>query len=249
MSCRACDIRVAPPVTILSATTSDTPMNASDLPRLADPFPPDDVEWKPGATTRDKTKGLAMAYLTSRAVQQRFDDVCGPADWRNEFAEGPGGGVLCGISVRVDRPDGPPEWVTKWDGADNSQVEAVKGGLSGATKRAAVQWGVGRYLYDLPATWVRLDDRGRFAETPRIPPAYLPRAPRAEPARSAPSSPPPAGGGQRSRPAPSAGGRPETPQQEPAPRQSPRQTPRSGQRRIVRPAGGDGSERRAEPGF
>ena len=219
-------------------------MNASDLPRLADPFAADDVEWKPGATTRDKTKGLAMAYLTSRAVQQRFDDVCGPADWRNEFAEGPGGGVLCGISVRVDRADGTSEWVTKWDGADNSQVEAVKGGLSGATKRAAVQWGVGRYLYDLPATWVRLDDRGRFAETPRIPPAYLPRAPRAESNRREPSA--------SSRPdgaASPAGGRPERPQQEPSPRQGSRPTPRSGQRRIVRPAGGDGSERRAEPGF
>ena len=66
-------------------------MNAADLPRLADPFPPSDVEWKPGATTRDKSKGLAMAYLTSRAVQQRFDDVCGPADWRNEFQPGPDG--------------------------------------------------------------------------------------------------------------------------------------------------------------
>ncbi|MGB3542490.1 Rad52/Rad22 family DNA repair protein, partial [Rubrivirga sp.] len=159
-------------------------MTASDLTRLADPFPASDIEWKPGATTRDKKKGLAMAYLTSRAVQQRFDDVCGPGDWRNEFREGPSGGVLCGISVRVERPDGTSEWVTKWDGADNSQVEAIKGGLSGATKRAAVQWGVGRYLYDLPATWVRLDDRGRFAETPRIPSEHLPQrqasAPRSE---------------------------------------------------------------------
>ena len=227
-------------------------MNASDLPRLADPFSPDDIEWKPGATTRDKTKGLAMAYLTSRAVQQRFDDVCGPADWRNEFAEGPGGGVLCGISVRVDRADGTSEWVTKWDGADNSQVEAVKGGLSGATKRAAVQWGVGRYLYDLPATWVRLDDRGRFAETPRIPPAYLPRS--GAPADKAPSRRPsgapsaPRPDAARSDAAPTAPG---DSRSEPArrPPQGTRPTPRSGQRRIVRPAGGDGDGRRAEPGF
>ncbi len=149
-------------------------MKASDLPRLAAPFPASDIEWKPGATTRDKSKGLAMAYLTSRAVQQRFDDICGPGDWRNEFQPGPDGGVLCGVSIRVDREDGTSEWVTKWDGADNSQVEAVKGGLSGAMKRAAVQWGVGRYLYELPATWVRLDDRGRFAEPPRIPREHLP---------------------------------------------------------------------------
>jgi hypothetical protein len=215
-------------------------MNPTDLPKLAAPFPPADVEWKPGATTRDKSKGLAMAYLTSRAVQQRFDDVCGPADWRNEFAPGPDGGVLCGISVRVDRPDGTSEWVTKWDGADNSQVEAVKGGLSGATKRAAVQWGVGRYLYDLPATWVRLDDRGRFAETPKLPASALP-----EGTRTAPAGPP-------------AGGPSQPRRQRPAPRGNgsavgSRPAPRSGQRRVVRPAGqrpsGDGDARPADPGF
>ncbi len=236
-------------------------MTASDLSRLADPFPADDVEWKPGATTRDKTKGLAMAYLTSRAVQQRFDDVCGPADWRNEFREGPGGGVLCGISVRVDRADGTAEWVTKWDGADNSQVEAVKGGLSGATKRAAVQWGVGRYLYDLPATWVRLDDRGRFAETPRIPAAHLPasansRTPSRPDASQPEASRPDAGRGQRpsgNRPvgtSPEAGldsGRRPSGQGRATP--SGGSAPRGGQHRIVRPAGGDGASRGAGPPF
>lgn len=217
-------------------------MNASDLSRLAAPFDPSDIEWKPGATTRDKSKGLAMAYLTSRAVQQRFDDVCGPADWRNEFREGPGGGVLCGIAVRVDREDGTAEWVTKWDGADNSQVEAVKGGLSGSMKRAAVQWGVGRYLYDVPSPWVRLDDRGRFAETPKIPREYLP--PRATPsnAQTPSASPPPSA--ERATPPT----RPEPARSEP----SRRPTPRAGQRRIVRPAGGpsgDGDARETERPF
>ncbi|WP_420455543.1 Rad52/Rad22 family DNA repair protein [Rubrivirga sp.] len=209
-------------------------MKASDLPRLAEPFAPSDVEWKPGATTRDKTKGLAMAYLTSRAVQQRFDDVCGPGDWRNEFQSGPDGGVLCGISVRVDRADGTAEWVTKWDGADNSQVEAVKGGLSGAMKRAAVQWGVGRYLYELPATWVRLDDRGRFAEPPRIPREFLPDG--SSPASAGPRD------DARPEPTPPSRGRADGPPQEPRTRP----VPRSGQKRIVRPASsGDGDGRPA----
>ena len=146
-----------------------------DLSRLADFFPAADIEWKPGATTRDKKKGLAMAYITNRAIMQRLDDVCGPAGWRNEFREGPGGGVLCGLSILCEMPDGSREWVTKWDGADNSAVEAVKGGLSDSMKRAGYQWGIGRYLYKLDSQWVRLDDRGRFAETPRIPSQFLPR--------------------------------------------------------------------------
>ncbi len=183
-------------------------MLASDLSRLAEPFHTSDIDWKPGTVTRDKSKGLAMAYLTSRAVQERLDAVCGPADWRNEFREGPGGGVLCGLSIYVQRsPDGPGEWVTKWDGAENTAVESVKGGLSGALKRAAVMWGVGRYLYELPAQWVRLDERGRFAETPRLPssPARSTAAPAARETSAAPSS---------------------------APR-----GPMAGERRVVRPAG------------
>ena len=147
-------------------------MRATDLPQLAAPFASSDVGWKPGAVTRDKTKGLAMAYINSRAIQDRLDDVCGPADWRNEFRPGPDGGVVCGLSVYVERDGHSPEWVTKWDGADNTDVEAVKGGLSGSMKRAAVMWGIGRSLYALEAQWVRLDERGRFAEPPRLPRTY-----------------------------------------------------------------------------
>ncbi len=245
-------------------------MRAHDLSLLAAPFDSSDVEWKPGATTRDKTKGLAMAYLTSRAVQDRLDAVCGPADWRNEYRPGPDGGVVCGISVYVERGvDGSgapaPEWVTKWDGADNTDVEAVKGGLSGSMKRAAVMWGIGRSLYGLPAQWVRLDERGRFAEPPRLPREYgssqparapsRPEVPRAETPRSVvpearvgvprPSDP----RGEASRPGPPAG-RPDVSRAE----ASHPDASRAGTRRIVRPAPGrpgegDGGSHSAEPGF
>lgn len=148
---------------------------APDLNQLRSPFQPDDVEWKPGAVTRDRKKGLAMPYLTSRAIQDRLDDVCGPQNWRNEFRAGPEGGVLCGISINITGDPANESWVCKWDGAENTEVEAIKGGLSGAMKRAAVMWGIGRYLYDLPAQWVPLNEKGRFAEPPRIPAKYLPQ--------------------------------------------------------------------------
>ena len=195
-----------------------------DLTRLAAPFLQEDVEWKPGATTRDKTKGLAMAYISSRAVQDRLDEVCGPDGWRNEFRQAPEGGVLCGISIRVVREDGTPEWITKWDGAENTDVEAVKGGLSGAMKRAAVQWGIGRYLYRMPQQWVRLDERGRFAETPRIPGTLLPsreeRGARAEVPRRAESN----------------GGRAAGPGPFDAPNEAAAFAPQPGARRVVRQA-------------
>ena len=233
-------------------------MLASDLRRLADPFPAQDVEWKPGATTRDKSKGLAMCYISSRAVQNRLDDVCGPADWRNEFRAGPEGGVLCGISVYVERGDGAPgEWVTKWDGSESTDIEAVKGGLSGAMKRAAVQWGIGRYLYDLPAQWVRLDDRGRFAETPRVPREHLPSADgaarpderragpaqRPEPPQRRPAPPPTAEPERARAPRQSSG----APARRPGTQGPPRRD--AGRGGAPGPTGGDGARRAPDPRF
>ena len=139
--------------------------NETNLARLRDPFAPGDIEWRVQQAGEKNGKPWArvLAYVTNRAIMERFDEVVGPENWQNVFKEGPAGGVVCGLSVRVARPDGTAEWITKWDGAENSDVEPVKGGLSNAMKRAAVQWGVGRYLYDLEEGWARVHDGGRFS--------------------------------------------------------------------------------------
>lgn len=142
-----------------------------DLHRLKDFFEVGDIEWKPLAFSKDGKRALAAAYVTNRAIMDRLDEVCGPANWQNAFQPGPDGGVLCGLSVRLD-----DQWVTKWDGAENTDIEPVKGGLSSAMRRAAVHWGIGRYLYRLPTQWVAVDNRGRFREDPVMPAAFLPPA-------------------------------------------------------------------------
>lgn len=132
----------------------------TDLTKLAEPFAPADVEWRIGQSGSN-AKGIwakCLAYITNRAIMERLDTVCGPQNWKNEYREWQTGtpGVLCGISIRVDN-----EWVTKWDGAEQTDVEAMKGGLSAAMKRAGVQWGIGRYLYDLPEGWAVISDSGK----------------------------------------------------------------------------------------
>jgi hypothetical protein len=52
-------------------------------------------------------------------------------------------------------------WIWKSDGAGATDVEGEKGMLSDALKRAAVRWGVGRYLYDLKSPWVAIEPMGR----------------------------------------------------------------------------------------
>jgi Rad52/22 family double-strand break repair protein len=42
-------------------------------------------------------------------------------------------------------------------------MEAEKGALSDAFKRAAVRWGVGRYLYEIKSPWITLEKHGRTA--------------------------------------------------------------------------------------
>jgi len=137
----------------------------TDLARLRDPFAPGDIEWRVQTAGEKNGKPWArvLAYVTNRAIMERFDEVVGPENWQNVYREGPSGGVVCGLSVRVTRADGSADWVTKWDGAENTDVEPVKGGLSNAMKRAAVQWGIGRYLYDLEEGWAQLSENGRFS--------------------------------------------------------------------------------------
>ena len=143
-----------------------------DLRKLAEPFPAEDIEWFIGATTKDKTKGMAVPFITNRAVMERLDSICGPDGWSNEYRTlgerdiydsnnqftGKKSSQMCGISIWSETQH---TWITKWDGAEESDIEAIKGSLSSAMKRAGVQWGIGRYLHYLESPWVEIEPQGR----------------------------------------------------------------------------------------
>ncbi len=129
-----------------------------DWNKLGEPFTADEIEWRlqQAGERNGKVWAIVVPYVTNRAIMDRLDNTVGPENWRNEFRPGPGGGVICGISIRIGE-----EWVTKWDGAENTDIEAVKGGLSGAMKRAAVLWKIGRYLYALEESFAQVSENGR----------------------------------------------------------------------------------------
>lgn len=130
-----------------SQSYANQPSAADMFQALSAPFPSTDIEWRvqQAGVKNGRPWAMVLAYVTNRAIQHRLDEVCGPMGWRNEYRE-ENGGVMCGISIWCsDRK----EWVTKWDGAEKTDVESFKGGLSASMKRAAVQWGIGRYLYKL----------------------------------------------------------------------------------------------------
>jgi hypothetical protein len=132
--------------------------NVEALAKLEEEFGADDIEFRVGSTSKDKSKGMALPYITNRAIMQRLDQSVGKGYWRNEYQAWHNGSQLCGISVKVIYEDGTSEWITKWDGAECSDFEPIKGGLSDSMKRAAVHWGIGRYLYEMDAIWVELKD-------------------------------------------------------------------------------------------
>lgn len=120
--------------------------------KLKAPFDPAKVSWRVGSMTKDKKKGMALAYIDARDVMERLDDVCGPAGWACRYPHATGK-TVCAIGIKIGE-----EWIWKEDGAGDSDIEAEKGALSDAFKRAAVRWGIGRYLYDIASPWVELDE-------------------------------------------------------------------------------------------
>lgn len=111
-------------------------------------FPRETIKWRVGRKG-DPGTAYALAYITSRDVMNRLDEVVGMENWQSKhIAYGPK--TICHIGIKING-----EWVWKSDGAGDSNFEPEKGGISDSLKRAAVQWGVGRYLYDFPKIWAK----------------------------------------------------------------------------------------------
>jgi hypothetical protein len=154
---------------------------------LRQPFKASEIEWRVQSCGKNKDGFWAMvlAYVQNRAIQERLDEVFGVDGWQNALKELPNGGMSCGISAKING-----EWITKWDGADNTDIETTKGGISNAMKRSAVQWGIGRYLYNLDVVYAEVSETKQkdwhFAQTkekerfywqePKLPEWALPKA-------------------------------------------------------------------------
>lgn len=122
--------------------------------KLKRPFDPKLISWRTGATSSDKTSAIALAYIDARDVMQRLDDVLG-LDWQCRYTHADKK-TICEIGIYIDG-----QWIWRAGGAGDTDVEAEKGALSDAFKRAAVLFGIGRYLYSLPNKWVPIKPQGR----------------------------------------------------------------------------------------
>lgn len=121
---------------------------SDDVKLLFAEFPKDAINWRAQSMTKAGDKAMALAYIDARDVMDRLDSVVGSDSWQDRY-EFSGSRTICYLSINVDG-----QWITKADGAGDTDVEAEKGAISDAFKRAAVKWGIGRYLYALSTPWV-----------------------------------------------------------------------------------------------
>lgn len=140
---------------------ADTIMQA-----LSAPFEPTAVKFKPAVVSGNRA--LALAYVDARVIQDRLDEVLGVNGWQDDYECLADGSVVCRLRLRLG-----DEWVTKVDvGSPSEQPDSgdrLKAAFSDALKRAAVKFGLGRYLYRLPQQWVDYDpQRKQFVRTPTL---------------------------------------------------------------------------------
>lgn len=104
--------------------------------------------WRVQSFSKNKPQGQCVAYIDARDVMKLLDEVVGAENWQDDYKI-VGDMLIAGVGIKTIEG-----WVWKWDTGSESNMEAEKGHMSDAFKRAAVKWGVGRFLYDFPIQYV-----------------------------------------------------------------------------------------------
>lgn len=200
-------------------------MNSDGWDSLAQPFPPGEVQWRVETLSRDKRRALVVPYVDARTVLDRLDEVLGSEGWQDSYqvllAEGGNYAVKCRLSLVMPH-SGPASAGTQLEVSkeDVGEGDSLKAAFSDALKRAAVKFGIGRYLYRLDKQWVDYDPESEAFEAPRLEggravagsPSLEPREPVREQTQEAnPGSTPPS--------PPQPGTHPPSPQSKPEPQE------------------------------
>jgi len=123
-------------------------MPAKKKPKLTDEMP---YHWRVQSFSKRKPVATCVAYVDSRDVQTRLDEAIGPESWQDKYYEVKGN-LFCSIGIKKGE-----EWVWKSDCGTESNQDRQKGEASDAFKRAAVKWGIGRFLYDIDIEYATAD--------------------------------------------------------------------------------------------
>ena len=130
-----------------------------DLENLKKEMP---YKWRVQSFSQYKASAKCVSYVDSRLVQDLLDEVVGPENWQDKYQEIKGN-LFCSIGIKVNG-----EWTWKSDCGTESNVDKQKGESSDAFKRAAVKWGIARFLYSLKMVTVQSNAKKEGSNKPYV---------------------------------------------------------------------------------
>ena len=105
-------------------------------------------KWRVQSFSKHKPQATCVAYIDSRDVQDVLDEHC---NWSDRYYS-VNGMLFCEITIYADGVE-----YKRSDAGSESNVEAQKGQSSDAFKRAAVKFGIGRFLYSKKMVYLKAD--------------------------------------------------------------------------------------------
>ena len=99
-------------------------------------------KWKP--QTCNIKKALCVPYIDARQVSDRLNNVLGVDGWESTIEETSNNALIYNLSINIDG-----KVISKADMGDEQAYGGEKAKASDGLKRAAVLFGVGKYLYQM----------------------------------------------------------------------------------------------------
>lgn len=139
--------------------------------KLRAPFGPDRIEWRVGSCGEKQDGSVwarCLAYIDNRAAMERLDEVYGMNWSHSEEFKQIGSQAVCTVTITIEsRAESPALFPYRTVTGSccveaNGDIDPFKSAASGAMKRAVVNLGIGRYLYDLPEAWAVIDPKGKY---------------------------------------------------------------------------------------
>ena len=150
--------------------------NQDIINKLRAPFSADRIEWRLQSSGEKQDGSIwakCLCYIDNRAAMERLDEVYGMNWSHSEEFKQIGNQAVCTVTITIESkveqtPEGPVimfpyRSVTGSCAVEaNGDIDPFKSAASGAMKRAVVNLGIGRYLYDLPEAWAVIDPKGKY---------------------------------------------------------------------------------------
>jgi hypothetical protein len=165
----------------LGVNTMFTPERIQELlDGLSEPFDAEVVEWR--VTNTSGKRGQVVAYADQRAYTDRLNELFTPLGWTRKYAvqtvqnfevprKGDAKNTIITAKVMVTaevtifglgtHSGTGEEWAIDENALTRAEAQAFK--------RACSCFGLGRYFYDLPRTWVDVDEHKRPLALPKLP--------------------------------------------------------------------------------